>query len=173
MKLGGWRGSWSWTCLHMSTLGTAALWHLQGWDEGQMALGTCRESCRECLGLCCAVALWRSNGWTGKQQGLDAFSHVCVVQGMTGVHQLTEPVSGLQKQLLVNAVWQSSWVMTKAGFGGGAGPLLGGTSSQSGCCWSPKSAPAAWWQALDGGCAAQTVRVTGRHGTLLQRAEGC
>ena len=39
-------------------------------------------------------------------QGRDNCSHVCVPQGMTGVYRLTEPVSGLQKQLLVCSVWQ-------------------------------------------------------------------
>ena len=56
-----------------------------------------------------------------KQQGLDAFSHRRMVQGMTGVQQLTKPVSGLQKQLLVTAVWHSNWVTTKAAVWGGGG----------------------------------------------------
>ena len=52
----------------------------------------------------CAVSLWRSNGWTEKQQGLGTLSHVCMMLGVTSLHQSCEPVSSLQKLLLVKCV---------------------------------------------------------------------
>ena len=81
-------------CYSVALLGAAGTAHMQGAP--------------------CAVSLWRSSGWTEEQQGLGTLSHVCMMLGVTSLHQSFEPASSLQKLLLVIVLWQSSWVRPKA-----------------------------------------------------------